>query len=265
MLFQGFAFETGAEVACRSWAFLFVCVSEQRCKGHPRDSVESVRFNSYSVGVSIWPANWSQFVPDLVSSAVIGFVVGFAIYRWQKRSESRQAELATLASWSVSRSRVTVAISEDAPKRAPLDPKRDNPFLAVQTVLEVLPVAIWSASAPKNRELQLVNVIAIDLPFFEEAAAKLVSVVDTALILIDSSSLFSPDSDYLRDATLRTLGGMGSEMSSFMGIFANFLGGKDETDRYLKLNATAKEASETEAVVTANAHYYEVYERLAEL
>ncbi|MBW9120788.1 hypothetical protein JNB63_11850 [Microbacterium trichothecenolyticum] len=44
-----------------------------------------------STSTSIWPPDWSQWIPDLLTAVAFGFVVGYAVMRAEKRVDARRA------------------------------------------------------------------------------------------------------------------------------------------------------------------------------
>jgi hypothetical protein len=120
-------------------------------------------------GAAIWPADWSQFIPDtlsaLLTGAVVGTIVGIILYRWQRDSEARSERRIALASWRVARATFALSLSASwnpqagasslpqvmdavAPVRA-LGPKHDIP--------------VWAEAAPDNVELQSMAQLLIDI------------------------------------------------------------------------------------------------------
>ncbi|MBT2518067.1 hypothetical protein J7E29_11525 [Streptomyces sp. ISL-90] len=217
-------------------------------------------------GEPAWPADWSQFIPDLVSSALIGLAVGVSLYLWQKGSERRQAEAFALASWRTARSRVAVSVAPEAFPSAPADPRDGGPFRAFRRAIDGLPLAEWASASPRNVELRLLSTLAESLPFFEEAGSELVKEVSVELIAADGAYLFpSDDKKYVIDATLRELGPSGSFGSSLTGIVMGALVGESAVRKYEDLDAKARTVSQSGRVRAAHARYAESYKRVRDL
>lgn len=215
-------------------------------------------------GEPIWPSDWSQFVPDLVSSAVIGLLVGLALYFWQKRSERRQAETLALASWAVVRSRVKVALAEEARSGPPVIPGSYSPFAAFITAVDELPVSDWSHHARSNEELALTSRILTDLPLFIEAGEDLDRAVGAAVVGLQPGLVLSPDFDYARRAVLNALDGKrGEAMNSVASALESALTGGGREKRLAELEILAQRASRDDRVLRMRKLYEEAFVRVA--
>jgi hypothetical protein len=209
------------------------------------------------LGAPAWPADWSQFLPDLVSSAIVGVAIGIVFYLWQKRSEEHQAERLALAAWSTVRSRIIVGLTLEVPERPWLDHRLENPFSDLAAATDGLPLAQWSDAASSNRELQLLKSIATELPLLAHAGQELFRSVDVALMTIDPSSVFSTDRDYLRSATMRALSEDGDSVGfagSFMAAF-----GAGSQEKYDHLDDIARQAAQSKRSLSKFADYFGLY------
>ncbi|GAA2041648.1 hypothetical protein GCM10009819_29590 [Agromyces tropicus] len=214
---------------------------------------------------ALWPADWSQFIPDLLSSAAIGAAVGLVIYLWEQRSQRKQAQALAIASWRVARSTVAVSMPDPAPNDPPTDPRHNDRFEAIAAAIDGLPVAVWADAAPSNAELSLARELAIELPIYAECGQRLVETVKIALVDAGHTSFFSPDTDYLVDATLRSRTPAGAAINDMTGPFIRALGGGDQTSKYDALNQTAREAAGYGPLQQAGMDFNAAYERIAGL
>lgn len=208
----------------------------------------------------LWPADWSQFVPDLLSSAIIGVAIGVVFFLWQKRSEKRHAERLALASWSTVRSRIVVGVAADLPEQPSLNHQLKNPFAELAAATDGLPLAQWSNAAPTERALQLLTSIATELPLFADSRKRLLSSVDVAIMTIDAGFLLSTDKDYLRDATMRAL----SEDDDSVGFAGAFMAaaGVGSQEQYDRLDAIASEAAQDESSRSVYADHVSLYQKI---
>jgi hypothetical protein len=106
------------------------------------------------------PADWSQFFPDLVISALVGLALAGVVIRLESRITSRREQRDAELQWGLVRPRVSAALGR---------PYWETPVTYGNSSLESLteiassfrklatkyPFGAWSASAPKNLELKL--------------------------------------------------------------------------------------------------------------
>gem|GEM_PF-6681165 len=160
-------------------------------------------------GAPLWPADWSQFVPDLVSSVVLGGLIAVLLAIWERRANKRQAGAIALASWAVARSRVVVAVSNLAPtvEGVTRSGSPGHSFGDVAAAIEGLPLATWHSAAVAKAEIGWANALATDLPLLDGAQRRLLAAIDRALLLGNTALLTYPEEEKApyRRATLRRL------------------------------------------------------------
>ncbi|MBO1737787.1 hypothetical protein [Leifsonia sp. TF02-11] len=211
-------------------------------------------------GSPAWPADWSQFVPDLLSSAIIGLAIGIFLYLWQRTAEQRQARSFAKASWSVARSRVVVAVAKEVMTPPWLSHTMDDPFAELWAALDGLPVAQWQAAAPDLEELRLASEIATKLPLLHAAGRKLLSDVNVALMRDDWGRLMSPDRADYQDEVLRRLRD-GVESEGFANTMMQALGFLTE-EKSADIAAKAKAAAEQEALQKSYGNYLGLFSEI---
>jgi hypothetical protein len=133
---------------------------------------------------TIWPPDWSQFLPDLAGSIVGGLLVGFAIWRFQSTAEDRAAERDALGSWEIMRHQIAWRF------RTPLNEERevgswDSIWSQVRGVSEnesALRVGAFLAAAPSSQELQSVATHIRDVERLGRLALNLDELLQSAML-----------------------------------------------------------------------------------
>ncbi|MFK3672438.1 hypothetical protein ACI2IX_19905 [Leifsonia aquatica] len=160
-------------------------------------------------GAPLWPADWSQLVPDLLSSVILGGLIAVLLAIWERRANKRQAGAIALASWAVARSRVVVAVSNPAPtiEGVTRSGSLGHSFADVAAAIEGLPLATWHSAAIANAEISWANALATDLPLLDGAQRRLLAMIDASLLLGNTAFLMYPEEEKepYRRATLRRL------------------------------------------------------------
>lgn len=140
-----------------------------------------------SSGAPIWPADWSQFIPDLLSgfivSAIVGVAVGIALWRWQAGAEQRQEKRGAESNWAVARSELGHALSE--PFTRDVEAWIFNHAAQTDDLVEAggkLPIGQWADASPENRELVLMRLLMIDAPVLRRLAGELHSLIEDEVV-----------------------------------------------------------------------------------
>lgn len=125
-----------------------------------------------SAGVALWPPDWSQFVPDLINTAVVGLLVGIGL--WIIQTKTSKAERRKLAEsiWRHHRAVVLNAASR------PLARTEDLRFWEpqVQDVLKAakpIDIVTLSDALPDNPEVRAVAHLVREQPILARAQQEL--------------------------------------------------------------------------------------------
>lgn len=132
-------------------------------------------------------SDWSQFIPDIVSGAIVsipvGVGVGIALWKWQKSGEDSRAENVANAEWRQARAVVAMHLTK------PLDHRENGSNLprfvaALDPLLETttsLRVGEWAEAAPRNNELAAIAALHVDAWTLKRWAVALDEDMATAL------------------------------------------------------------------------------------
>jgi hypothetical protein len=150
--------------------------------------------------VAIWPADWSQFVPDAILTVATGVVVGVLLWLWQTNAERRTAVQAAESNWEIARPHFMSVVD-------PLTPTVDDGYLVLAVArLDPLieegkryPIGSWAKTAPKNRELATLREILIDAPNLQRLAAELSRHFEREIVRLGEAPAWSTD-EYERAA-----------------------------------------------------------------
>jgi hypothetical protein len=116
----------------------------------------------------IVPADWSQFLPDVLSGFVVsipvGVLVGVALWRWQKGAEERRAARVANAEWQQARAVIAMSLTRPLVHTAnganlPRFASALDPLLETTKLLRV---GEWAEAAPGNKELAAIAALHID-------------------------------------------------------------------------------------------------------
>lgn len=153
--------------------------------------MSSGRMSSIDVSLpagELVPPDWSQFIPDTISSlatsAVVGLIVGLLLWRWQTGSERRVLRRIALADWKTKRPRVGNAVAPVVNRGI----SSDNLPLHVSFYNDVLkegqsmPIGEWTDAAPDSEELRAFAGLVVDLPTLMRFATDLTQMIDRALL-----------------------------------------------------------------------------------
>jgi hypothetical protein len=127
----------------------------------------------------IWPADWSQFVPDTLSALFIGVLVGVVLFRWQRSIETRAEERIALSSWKLARTSFAVAMSKawNPTAGARILDEITKQTIGLRELGRSSDVAVWADAVPKNVELRTITTLLRDLDRLEVTAAELYSLI----------------------------------------------------------------------------------------
>jgi hypothetical protein len=128
---------------------------------------------SYIPG-SIWPPDWSQFIPDAIGALGVGVAIGVFLWRFQRGSELRTAKRQAESHWKVQRAGLAGIMRADLPHTMPNAPVRlyTESWLPFLSALDQQ-VAVWADDSLGNHELQLARSMLVDLPRLERQSKRL--------------------------------------------------------------------------------------------
>lgn len=124
---------------------------------------------------AIWPADWSQFLPDLVNTAVVGALVGLGLWLVQSQAAKRERREFAERTWAHARPRI---IGEARPLKRTmhLDFWKGDADRVIAAAVGVDVVALGDA-LPDNAEVSALALIQREYPHLDRLTSALESAI----------------------------------------------------------------------------------------
>ena len=157
------------------------------------------------------PADFSQFFPDLIGSAVVGAVLAWVVIRLEGRISARREAAAAEREWATIRPRVSAALGRTYWETGVTYGGASVEDLTTiaksfRKLAKRAPFAAWADAAPENRKIRLASDAARALFELDEAAGFLAPAIEQHYSLAGDDVPPDRQSDHVRYSTLRIMG-----------------------------------------------------------
>ncbi|WP_372469212.1 hypothetical protein ACCO44_08150 [Microbacterium maritypicum] len=126
-----------------------------------------------------WPADWSQFLPDLVNTAVVGALVGVGLWVVQTQATKRERRLLAERQWNHVRPLIH-ATAHPMTREAELAFWREGAW-AVRDAVRRLDLVMLTDALPDNDEIAALATLDRDYPELDHLTMSLSNTVYSAI------------------------------------------------------------------------------------